>query len=263
MINDLCLGTEIISNQSGTGGVLPGELYSKAIATSIRPNGNIREQQKAVASWLDLGFTVCSVNLSQDIPRMRMLFPKVKFYEGKQGKSGKGHIVDILTCLYQLKAPISAIASPYTYLFGSIDETDLRTELLKSIIYVKVKKLEGITASISDGEYTNSVIFLNQEAIGLCPVIDLCLEHSWWYLWILLVFLPKGYSLKVLHSLAAYEVAGNERLVKAEVLEQGKRVAVHIPPSFDLNEDLLPRYHQLLWKVAEKNTCAIKNSSQV
>lgn len=234
-----------------------------AIATSIRLSGNIKEQQKVIKSWLELGFAVYSVNSASEIPRLHALFPQVKFREASHGKEGKGHITDVLTCLYQTKAAICGIASPYTYLFGNIEEAFLFGELDKSIVYVRVTKLESTAAKIRDKEYIGGAIFLGREQIGMCPVCELYLEEPWWCLWLLLVFLSKKYTLKAADFLSAYELAGNEKIGKADLIEQGRLVAAYIPPPFPLDEDLLSRYHQLLWKVAEKNTCSNKNSSQV
>jgi hypothetical protein len=233
-----------------------------AIATSLRPKGNIQEQQKVVASWLELGFTVYSVNQAEDISRMAVRFPKVKFREAAHGEPGKGHITDILTCLYKAHSEVCGIASPYTYLFGNIDGQSL-SEAKDSIFYVQTKKLECTAAHIKDGEYTDSVIFLHKDQIGACPVCDLYLEEPWWYLWLLLACLSKRYALKRADFLLAYELAGNETSTIANTLEQGKKVAAHLPPPFTLEEIMLPKYHQILWKVAEKNTLKTKDGSQV
>lgn len=238
---------------------------SMALATSLRPNGNIKEQQKVVASWQALGFSVYSVNNSRDIARLSVLFPKVKFQQEKYGKQGKGHLADVVSCLYHTKAAICGIASPYTYLFGKIDEDFLGNELVKSVVYLKSRKLEGITALVKDAEYINSVIFMSKEQVGSCPVHDLFLEEPWWHVWLLLAFLSKRYTLKKLEGVSGYELSGNENLVKTEVLAQGEKVATQIKPPFALNEEALGRYHQLLWMVAEKNTNVQpnENSSQV
>ena len=90
------------------------------IATSIAPK-NIERQQAAIQTWLDLGFSVVSLNTAEEVKQLQPIYQGVSFHTATRHGRQKYHkpyiyIDDILSYLQYHGTKICGIVNSDIYL---------------------------------------------------------------------------------------------------------------------------------------------------
>jgi hypothetical protein len=187
------------------------------VATSIAPR-NIEQQQGAIASWINIGFEVISVNSKAEIQVLSEYFKNVTFIEAKRNASeivGKPLIYfdDILQSLEASNSQICGVINSDIYLYA---DDEMVQYILKEAQYGLVygSRIDITSLDSLEGEEFfhgfDYFIFCN-EIIKLYMKSDFCLGVPWWDYWVPLVPSIKGFRIKQLITPFAYHIKHEDR----------------------------------------------------
>ena len=182
------------------------------IVTSIAP-GKTEIQQAAIKSWLDLGFSVVSLNNLAEINQLQPIYKNVVFYPVKRdAKAEVGralvYLDDIFLYLKERGTKISGIVN-----------SDIRLKAGDNFCSFINKQAENTAIICSrldvDGEEDTSgefylkgfdAFFFDKKFVEIFPSSKLCLGLPWWDLWLPGIAIKKGWNLKYLTTPVAYHV---------------------------------------------------------
>lgn len=182
------------------------------IATSIAPK-NIERQQAAIQTWLDLGFSVVSLNTAEEVKQLKPIYQGVNFHtatrHGKE-KYQKPYIYidDILSYLRRQGTKICGIVNADIYLRASKNFIDFVTEQATNALLIS-SRLDISSASQKYGKLYNfgfDVFFFDRSILAKLPTSEFCLGVPWWDYWMPLVSIQQGLAVKYLANSVAYHV---------------------------------------------------------
>jgi hypothetical protein len=185
---------------------------SITIATTIAPT-NIDVQQKAVASWLKLGFHVISVNSAAEVDLLKDSFPGVTFVTAARDASavaGKPFIYfdDILKALEAGGSRICGIVNSDICLEADDNfPAFIAGHACNDLVFGSRMDIENPGATEGD-EYAVGFdfFFFDRSLIGLFPPSDFCLGIPWWDYWAPLIPVIMGVPVKQLITPVAYHL---------------------------------------------------------
>ncbi len=181
------------------------------IATSIAPY-NIEIQQRAVASWEKLGFSVISVNAEDEIAVVRDAFPTVRFVAVARNASRKNRAYvcfdDILAALLETGSRVFGIVNSDVFLVADDDfGAFIGREAAESVVFGSRVDLDALDSPEGDLFVVGfDYFFFNRQAAGFFPQTEFCLGIPWWDYWVPIVPLMKGYPVRQLLTPVAFHL---------------------------------------------------------
>lgn len=179
---------------------LPIEKKPITVATSIAPT-NIEKQQVAIASWLQLGMTVLSVNTSGEISKLQPLFPDVYFIATERtAVSLLDHpfifIDDILLALEQYGDDTCGIINSDIAIKNQSEFINFVNSYVQSS-FIYGQRVDLVSPNDADQffERGRDFFFFHKNLISSIPSSFFCLGAPWWDLWLPLVAEQSGYRL--------------------------------------------------------------------
>ncbi len=211
------------------------------VATSIAPF-RIEEQQKAVQSWLSLGFQVISINCTEEIEQLQEFFPSVRFVPAPRDarrlySKPLIYLDDVLAALAQTESPVCGIVNSDIRLDADARISDyIRTQTRNAMLYgsrLDVEKPDHVEGRVYDCGF--DFFFFDRAVIDRIPKSQFCLGMPWWDYWLPLMAVLTGAEIRelitpfALHCRHEFEWAGDDwgRLA-AQFVE-------HLRPGIDAN----------------------------
>lgn len=198
------------SIQAGTHSISTNDIV---IATSIAPVG-IEKQRAAIETWLELGFTVVSLNIQAEIDKLKPQFPEIIFHRVERDarqQYGKPfvYVNDVLSYLEGCGASIVGIVNSDIHLRTDLNFLSyLKTEAENSMIFAS--RIDIDSAESETGEmygYGFDFFFFDRYLLKDFPVYDeFCLGIPWWDYWVPLTALQNNFNTKYLQNTVAYHV---------------------------------------------------------
>ncbi len=180
------------------------------IATSIAPS-NVETQRRAVDSWLELGFSVVSLNIQSEIEQLSCHYPRVKFIpvvRDAASRAGKPlvYLDDVLSALAGSGAAVCGIINSDVELRAKADFSDFIANYAQNgIVYGSRIDIDSVDDS-QGKEYLGGFdyFFFSHDVIDCFPRTEFCLGSPWWDYWMPLAPLLAGLSVRKLNSPVAY-----------------------------------------------------------
>jgi hypothetical protein len=182
------------------------------VATSIAPR-NLEIQKIAIDSWLELGFSVTSLNIQEEVDYLSPFFKGVKFLTlNRSGRNlyGKNYayISDIIYYLNFSENNLCGIIN--SDIIMRIDSSLLKLlefEYRDSLLFASRRDLN----CLSDQEGTIfdvgfDVFFFDRKLLSAFPSSKFCLGVPWWDYWFPWVALQNGFSVKYVATPIAYHL---------------------------------------------------------
>jgi glycosyltransferase involved in cell wall biosynthesis len=182
------------------------------IATSIAPK-NVERQQAAIQTWLDLGFSVVSLNIAEEIEQLQLIYKNISFHTvtrhgKKKYRKPYVYIDDILSYLQHQSTKICGIINSDIYLKADKNFLDFVTEQATNALLIS-SRLEVSSASQKDGRLYNfgfDMFFFDRSILAKLPTSEFCLGVPWWDYWMPLVSMQNGLVVKYLANSVAYHL---------------------------------------------------------
>jgi len=191
--------------------------HNTLLVTSIAP-GNLENQKKAVQSWLDLGFSVFSLNTEQEINQLSSIYEEINFHQvNRDAKDDCGkpvvYIEDILDFLKFSNVDICGIINSDIQLRCSEDILKFMLDNSQNAMVVAcridIDEVDSKTGIMYWGGY--DLFLFNKNIIEYLPYqkAKFCLGQPWWDYWLPLICLQnknKHIPVKFLAKPIAYHV---------------------------------------------------------
>jgi hypothetical protein len=185
------------------------QVHLVTIVTSIGPS-RVESQQEAVASWLQLGFSVQSLNIAGEVDSLCDLFPGVTFTAVDRHPDGKtGSRIYLAEILAQIGGmPGSVFGLVNSDIFFRADRTFpsfIDRSVSGGMVFGSRIDVAGDGVSVVNGNPPGfDFFFFHRSILPLYPVTSFCLGMPVWDYWFPLLPLLTGYSVKRLVSPVAY-----------------------------------------------------------
>lgn len=182
------------------------------LATTIAPF-EIEKQQRAIQSWIDLGFHVVSLNTQDEITILAEHFPMISFYQSeKTAKEICGKPLqffdNFLQYFKQTGTTICAIVNSDIVLRANSNfQSFISDNIQDSLLFGS--RLDVIDAESDHGiMYKNGYdfFFFDQSLISCYPESDYALGAPWWDYWAVFCPLNAGHNVKQILSPIAIHV---------------------------------------------------------
>lgn len=211
------------------------------IATSIAPFG-LDKQKDSIASWLDAGFAVVSINAADELTLLEKEFPRVRFIEAARDarlRHGKPliFISDVLKVLAETEAEVCGIVNADI----SIKVADpagfhrfIAEEAAGAFVYGARVDINSM-ADLNGKEYENGFdfFFFDRKIIDIYKPAVFCFGAPWWDYWFPLIAFLKGLPVKRLVSPVAFHLIHGDRWRNEDFEEYGfallKYLHEHVP----------------------------------
>jgi hypothetical protein len=187
------------------------------VATSLAPK-RIKMQKKAMATWINAGFKIVSLNTEEEVKLLKPSFPDIEFHVVKRSakeKFGKPYIFiyDFMNYLKSSKSKICGIINSDIHLKGVKKNiiNSIYNEALGSLVY-------GHRIDVPDINQTNGTVcngvdyfFFDRKLIDIYQDDGLCMGQPAWDWWMVCV---TAYAQKptkrVLSHIAYHEIHPQE-----------------------------------------------------
>ncbi len=206
------------------------------IVTSIAPRG-LDHQQKAIASWLALGFKVVSLNCHEEIDVLRDAFPAVGFVEvSRDGRAHTGrpliYFDDILAYYRDTGDSICGIVNSDILIKDDPSFYDIiDREAMNHLVYgsrVDVQDMDNRAGGVYRGGF--DFFFFPRTFIDLYPSSTFMIGMPWWDYWVPAIALLKGMGVKRLDSFYAFHEYHEINYSEEHYLGFGRQFATLIRP---------------------------------
>ena len=179
------------------------------LATSIAPH-NVENQQRAIESWLRLGFSVASLNTPSEIDKLKPLFGNVEFVavqKDAQADCGKPlvYLNDVVAFLRSRGSPICGLINSDIHLRAAPETVQfLLREAGNSMVIAN--RIDVSTLDDAAGEiykFGFDAFLFDRAVLETLPATEFCLGQPWWDYWLASRFInspqsaPCRFSLKM------------------------------------------------------------------
>ncbi|WP_052702888.1 hypothetical protein [Paenibacillus beijingensis] len=204
------------------------------VTTSIAPN-YIDIQRSAIDTWIKAGFTVVSLNSSEEIDVIKPYFPDITFHtvwRTAKEKYGKPYvyIYDFMTYLKSSNSKVCGIINSDIHFKGLKKDfiNFIHKETVDSLVYGHRVDVDHISST--DGIVSNGVdfFFFDQQLLSVYEDDGMCMGQPAWDWW--MVCVPAAYHkrTKRVFSKIAYhqkhpqkwDQALNQHLIETVVMEK-------------------------------------------
>lgn len=219
------------------------------LVTCIIPH-NIENQKLAIVSWLQLGFSVYSLNTQSEIDVLKTHFAGVEFIAVLSGADVQdGHcpasLTNVIGLLESRGASVCGLIKSDIHLSATPASLRFVMEAARnSLVFASRADVDSLDVAVGSICKSGFDFFLFDRAIlKLLPVTELCLGQPWWDLWLpyCLVKQPGHFPLKfvsypfarhVITTKSCEEGSDFERngLLFAKFLDQGAHAALSTQP---------------------------------
>lgn len=165
------------------------------IGTSIAPFG-IAKQQRAVQSWLDLGFRVLSLNVQHEIDELAPLFPGVRFVRAdRDGRRAAGkpyvYLDDLLATLAREAQGVAGIVNSDIVLrAGQGLREFLAAQAADALVYGSRIDVDGLDDETGNRYHRGyDFFFFGRHLIAKIPSAEFMLGVPWWDYWLPAAFI--------------------------------------------------------------------------
>jgi len=211
------------------------------IATSIAPFG-LDKQKDSIASWLDAGFEVVSINAADELTLLAKEFPRVRFIESTRDarvRHGKPliYISDVLQVLAETGAEVCGIVNAdisFKVANPAGFHRFIADAAAGAFIYGARVDINSM-ADLNGKEYENGFdfFFFDRKIINLYKPAVFCFGAPWWDYWFPLTAFMKGLPVKRLVSPVAFHLIHGDRWRNEDFEEYGlelfKYLHEHVP----------------------------------
>lgn len=223
------------------------------VATSIAPH-NYDNQRAALATWLQAGFKVLSLNTPTEINQLRPKFPGIEFIAVQRTaytQFQKPYIFfdDIRACLKQYGPLPTGIINSDIYLTN--DTLRQLTADLPARSLLFGSRLEVSDPAAKEGKLYQlgfDFFFLGHQTLNVFPCDQFCLGLPWWDYWAVLMPLTAGCQVKRLVTPIALHISHSTAWNLKAWYQLGLATAKYFPPGFPLEIHTMPQYVQSLAK---------------
>jgi hypothetical protein len=174
------------------------------LVTSIAPH-NIENQQRAIESWLRLGFAVTSLNAPSEIEELKPFFGNVEFVavqRDAQADCGKPlvYLNDVVAFLGSHGTPVCGLINSDIHLRATPETVRYLLEEAKNSMVLAsrtdVKTLDDATGEVY--KFGFDVFLFDRAILETLPSTEFCLGQPWWDYWLAscLIRLPRQFPLK-------------------------------------------------------------------
>lgn len=232
---------------------------SLTIATTISPSGDLQNQQKAIASWLDMGFRVISVNPASELSKLKPFFSGVDFVPTWRDAAGKFersfvYFDDILAALTASGSDICGIINSDIHLVGDGLASFISHQAEHAFLFgarLDVKSLDEQEKCTWFNGF--DYFFFKREIIELYPPEEFCLGLPWWDYWAVLVPIAKGIPVKRIVTPIAYHLFHHSRYNLTSWFSLGHVLAKYFTPNFPLDEKTMVLYNYMMFDHIDRN----------
>jgi hypothetical protein len=214
------------------------------LVTSIAPH-NVENQQRAIESWLRLGFSVTSLNTPSELEQLKPLFPGVEFVpvpRDARADCGKPlvYLDDVVAFLRSRGSPVCGLINSDIHLRATPDIIRyLLAEARNSMVLASrtdVKTLDDATGEVY--KFGFDVFLFDRAILDILPPTEFCLGQPWWDYWFASRFInaPKNAPCKFPLKLVAFPFAIHVRHEK--YWDQGgnyEKYGMHFAKCLDQN----------------------------
>jgi hypothetical protein len=189
------------------------------LVTSIAPH-NIENQQRAIESWLRLGFAVTSLNAPSEIEELKPFFGNVEFVavqRDAQADCGKPlvYLNDVVAFLGSHGTPVCGLINSDIHLRATPETVRYLLEEAKNSMVLAsrtdVKTLDDATGEVY--KFGFDVFLFDRAILETLPSTEFCLGQPWWDYWLASCFInsPQSAPCKFSLKLAAFPFAVHVR----------------------------------------------------
>jgi hypothetical protein len=184
------------------------------LVTSIAPH-NVENQQRAIESWLRLGFSVSSLNTPSEIDQLKPLFGNVEFVavqRDAQADCGKPlvYLNDVVAFLGSRGSPVCGLINSDIHLRATPETVRYLLEEAKNSMVLAsrtdVKTLDDATGEVY--KFGFDVFLFDRSILDILPPTEFCLGQPWWDLWLpsCLIHPPRRFPLKFVSFPIAFHI---------------------------------------------------------
>lgn len=185
------------------------------ILTSIFPS-RIEQQQRAVSSWLELGFKVISLNIREETDRVKNLFTDVTFVvidRSREADIGcRIYLQEVFSEISSLPGNVFGIVNSDIIISARCDFTDfIESQSDNAVIFgSRIDLLTSSTETSSEYPYGYDYFFFNRIILQNVTDSKFCLGMPVWDYWFPLSAAVSGFRLKRLVSPVAWHIKHDE-----------------------------------------------------
>jgi hypothetical protein len=184
------------------------------LVTSIAPH-NVENQQRAIASWLRLGFSVSSLNTPSEIDLLKPLFGGVEFVavqRDARADCGKPlvYLNDVVAFLASRGSPVCGLINSDIHLRATPETVQYLLEEAKNSMVLAsrtdVKTLDDTTGEVY--KFGFDVFLFDRLILDILPPTEFCLGQPWWSHWLpsCLIRPPRKFPLKFVSFPIAFHI---------------------------------------------------------
>jgi tetratricopeptide (TPR) repeat protein len=183
------------------------------IATSIAPVG-IAKQKAAIDTWLEAGFHVVSLNIQDEIDKLKPIFKEVNFYQvNRDGRKKFGkpfvYVNDVLNFLQEYGSAICGIVNSDIQLRIEDNFIPFILEQARDS-FVFASRMDIDSEEDEMGEvyaYGFDMYFFDRTIIRQFPECDdFCLGVPWWDYWVIAIALQHKLNPKYIQNTMAFHI---------------------------------------------------------
>ncbi|MDD4600548.1 hypothetical protein SDC9_13782 [bioreactor metagenome] len=230
------------------------------LATSLMPSTDHSSQQRAVDSWLQAGFAVVSVNRREDIPFLKLDFPKVTFQSVTSEIKYRDHVTinDLLNVLAISGTRVCGMIESDVCLYGGDNLASyISKEAVNCLAYTEKISIDTIQTFEGTAFPNVGCVFFDRQFTSDYPEDGFCLCNPWWDYWTLVLPIIRKIPVKRITTPLAYHVNHPEQYDIEVMLTNSEKLAEYLPPPFDLSIKTLAKYQHIVAQIIRNHSLTI------
>ncbi|MBP2626010.1 MAG: hypothetical protein H6Q68_721 [Firmicutes bacterium] len=198
------------------------------IATSLAASKDLNNQRMAINSWQKLGFSVVSINCSEEIALLQHHFSDISFVEAHRDARSEFnrpyiYFDDFLTYFTEHGTGVCGIVNSDIHLLNDTLYSFVKREAINSLVYgsrINVDTLDNLQGE--DDPFGLDYFFFDRNLISYYPKSEFCIGLPYWDYWIVLIPLIYRIPAKRVMNAGAYHIKHQETWRQLHDLFEGK-----------------------------------------